>query len=177
MLTPIGSDRFADRLCLPFDLASDTSSLARNDDSVQYIVACEERRQALPLLDNLPPASHRRQLPHRCRLVVATPGAYFACPQRAFKAFWCVFEVIYGAYIRRYPRGYPLSPADIPQGMRMCNFAEIAIGYPHPNGYPDAYRPSLLACEAARQSAPGVRLSTPQDSLSGLSFPVLTTSS
>ncbi|KAA1135095.1 hypothetical protein PGTUg99_008226 [Puccinia graminis f. sp. tritici] len=91
MLTPIGSDRFADRLCLPFDLASDTLSLARNDDSVQYIVACEERRQALPLLDNLPPASHRRQSPHRCQLVVATSGAYFACPQRAFKAFWCVF--------------------------------------------------------------------------------------
>jgi hypothetical protein len=31
--------------------------------------------------------------------------------------------------------------------MRMLIFIEIAIGYPHPNGYPDADRPSLIEDE------------------------------
>jgi hypothetical protein len=48
--------------------------------------------------------------------------------------------VVSGADIR----GYPPRPADTRQRMRVCDLAEIANGYPNPNGYPDAKRPALV---------------------------------
>ncbi|KAA1101627.1 hypothetical protein PGT21_026231 [Puccinia graminis f. sp. tritici] len=58
-----------------------------------------------------------------------------------------------GADIRGYPRGYPPAPAGIGQRMRMRmgmrNSAKNVSGYPHPNGYPDAERPSLAKSQWA----------------------------